>query len=131
MNGAESKPRRHWSMIVVAILMMLFGVAEVATGFTHEFFGITTTAATISTISAAAIGSCYIVAGFLVITMKRWAAMLAIVFVAAEIAGRGALVAVGFYPLDSVENIAGIVAGTAIAVAFAAFIWWKRGLFSR
>jgi hypothetical protein len=44
----------------------------------------------------------------------------------AAIAGRTALIATGLYPLDSAENVTGIVGGTSIAAIFAWYVWVKR-----
>ena len=41
------------------MLMIVFGIAEVATAFNHHFFGISTSSARIFTYSAAAIGGLY------------------------------------------------------------------------
>jgi len=118
----QSRPRR---IIIVAFLMILFGLAEVVTGFTHNFFGITTSQVTIFTYSAAAIGAFYVVSGLLILTMRKWAAALAIMLLGADIIGRVALVVVGLYPTDSLENTLGIIAGTVIAVIFAIYVGWK------
>lgn len=118
----QGRPR---DIIIVAFLMILFGLAEVVTSFTHNFFGITTSQVTIFTYSAAAIGAFYIVAGLLIPIMQKWAAALAIVFLGADIVGRVALVVVGLYPTDSLENTLGIIAGTVIAVIFVIYIGWK------
>src|SRR5262245_4040432 len=64
---------------VVAMLMILFGLAEIVTGLTHDFFGITTSAATIFTYASALIGALYAAAGALLLTMKKRAAALAVV----------------------------------------------------
>lgn len=112
-------------IIIVAFLMILFGLAEVVTGFTHNFFGITTSRVTIVTYSAATIGAFYVVAGLLILTMQKWAAALAIVLLGADIIGRVALVVVGLYPTDSLMNILSIIAGTVLAVIFAIYIGWK------
>jgi hypothetical protein len=57
--------------------------------------------------------------------MQKRAAALAIVLLGADIIGRVALVVVGFYPTDSLENTFSIIAGTGIAVIFAVYIGWK------
>jgi len=121
----QSRPR---GMIIVAVLMILFGLAEVVTGFTHNFFGITTSSVNIFTYSAAAIGAFYVASGLLILTMKKWAAALAIVLLIADIVGRVSLVVTGLYPLNSLEQVIGIVAGTAIAAIFAIYIGlkWRR-----
>jgi hypothetical protein len=62
---------------VVAMLMILFGLAEVVTGFTHDFFGISTSQAATFTYAAAVIGALYVVGGLLILTLKKWAARLA------------------------------------------------------
>ena len=120
---------RPLGITIVAVLMILFGLAEVVTGFTHNFFGITTSSVNIFTYSAAAIGAFYVVGGLLILTMKKWAAALAIVLLVADIIGRVSLVVTGLYPLNSLEQVIGIVAGTAIAVVFAIYIGSKWRLF--
>jgi hypothetical protein len=72
--------------------MILFGLAEVVTGFRRHFFGISTSQSAIFLVAAAAIGAFYFAAGLLILTLKRWAARLAIVCVVADIVGRFVLV---------------------------------------
>jgi len=120
-----NKVKRPLGIIVASILMVLFGLAEVATSFTHSFFGISTSSVSIFTYSAAAIGLFYVAAGLLILTMKKWAAVLAIVLLIADIVGRIALVAAGLYPLNSTEQIFAIIVGTAIAAIFAVYIGLK------
>lgn len=117
--------KRPTGIIIVALLMILFGLIEVVTAFTHHFLGISTSEASVFTYSAAAIGAFYVVAGLLILTMKKWAAALAIVLLIADIIGRIALVMAGLYPIDSFEQIFAIVMGTAIAAIFAIYIGWK------
>lgn len=116
---------RPWGIIIVACLMILFGLAEVVTGFTHNFFGITTSSVAIFTYSSATIGVFYAAAGLLILTMKKWAAALAIVLLGADVIGRVALVLTGLYPTDSLKNTFSIIAGTAIVALFAIYIGWK------
>jgi hypothetical protein len=105
-TSAAGRPR---GILVVALLMILFGLAEVVTGFTHDFFGITTSSTTLFTYSSAVIGLMYAAAGFLILTTKRWAAVLAIVLLCADIAGRVALVVAGLFPTDSLKNTLSII----------------------
>jgi hypothetical protein len=121
---------RPWAIIIVASLMILFGVAEVMTGLTHNFFGITTSSASIFAYSAATIGAFYIVAGLLTLTMRKWAAALATVLLGADVIGRVALVMSGLYPTSSLENALAIIGGTGIAVIFAIYIGWKWKIFT-
>jgi putative Mn2+ efflux pump MntP len=109
--------------------MILFGIAEVVTGFTHEFLGISTSQAIASTYASATIGACYILAGFLILTLKKWAAALAIVLLGADVVGRITLVLIGFYPVNSLENAISIFAGTIIAVIFAIYVGSKWNSF--
>lgn len=105
--------------------MILFGLAEVVTGFTHRFFGISTAQGSIVTYLAAAIGGLYIVSGLLILTMKRWAAAVAIVLLSADIAGRVLMAKTGLYPLNTVEQSLAIIIGTAIAAVFAIYIMFQ------
>ena len=118
----QARPR---GIIIVACLMILFGLAEVVTALTHHFFGIITASVIIFTYSSVAIGMCYVAAGFLILTMKKWAAALAIVLLGVDIVGRVALTVTGLYPTNSLENTFAIIAGTLIAALFAIYIGWK------
>jgi len=124
-----NRGKRPRGITVVALLMILFGLAEVVTGFTHHFFDIYTQETTIFTYSGAAIGAFYVAAGILILTMRKWAAALAIALLAADVVGRIALVATGLYPTDSFEQTFAIITGTAIAAIFAIYIGWKWSTF--
>jgi hypothetical protein len=125
MVKQENRRTRPYGILVVSILMILFGFAEIATSFILQFFGISTSQANIFTYSAAAIGAFYVAAGLLVLTMKKWAAALAIVLLIADIVGRIGLVVTGFYPTDTFENTFGIIVGTVVVALFAIYIGWK------
>jgi hypothetical protein len=123
--ATNDRPR---GITVVAVLMILFGLAEVMTGFTHSFLGISTSSATIFKYAATAIGGFYVAGGLLILTMRTWAAAFAIILLIADIGGRVALVLTGLYPLGSFEQIFAIVAGTVIAIVFGIYIAanWKQ-----
>jgi hypothetical protein len=123
-------PSRPWSLTVVALLMILFGLAEAATGFRRSFFGVATKSGAVSTSAGATIGAFYAAAGALVLTKRKWAAALAIGFLAADVVGRMAMVRAGLYPLDSPIQIIAIVVGTAIVIAFAIYIASKWRVFN-
>jgi hypothetical protein len=118
---------RHRGLTFVALLMILFGAAEVVTGFTHKFFGIYTAATRAGAYEAAAIGALYTLSGLLVLAMRKWAAALAILLLIADIAGRCALIVTGFYPTDSFRQSFAVAAGTAIVAIFAIYVGskWK------
>jgi hypothetical protein len=71
------------------------------------------------------IGVLYAAAGLLVLIMRKWAATLAIVCLAADVVGRVAMVFTGPYPVDSPAQTFAIITGTAIVVAFAIYILSK------
>jgi len=113
------------ALLLIAGLMIVFGLAEVATGFSHQFFGLTTAQVASATYLGVALGLFYIAAGILVLTRRHWAAFLAIVLLGGDVLGRIGMVVFGLYPLDSFRQTFGIVAGTAIAAFFAVYIGWK------
>ena len=81
--------------------MIIFGFAEIITGFTHNFFSLHTTQGAVSTYIGVTIGGLYAAAGFAVLTMKRRAAMLAIVLLLMVVAGRIYMVMTGLYPVNT------------------------------
>ncbi len=108
---------------IIALLMVVFGFAEIATGLTHNFLSIISTSdAKIASYAGAAIGAFYAVAGMLVLTRKKWAAALAIALLVADVLGRIALVATGLFPIGLPIQITSISIGTVIAIAFAIYI---------
>ena len=125
--GTNNRPL---GITVVAVLMILFGLAEVVTSFTHNFFGLSTSQLTISTIAGAAIGAFYLAAGLLSLTMRKTAAALAIILLVADVIGRIVMVVAGLYPIDSPKQTFAIIFGTAIAAIFAIYIGLKWKSFS-
>ena len=109
-------------IIVVALLMITFGLAEVTAGLTHSFFGISTAKGTTSAYAGATIGVLYAVAGLLILTMSRWAAALAIALLIADIIGRIGMVVTGLYPAGSFEQNLAIIVGTSLVAVFAFYI---------
>jgi hypothetical protein len=116
---------RPFGIIVAATFTVIAGLAEVVTGFTHNFFGITTSSVTVFTYSSAVIGLCYLAAGLLILTMRRWAAALALVLLGADIVGRMVLVFTGLYPTSSLKNTLSVIAGTVLVALVALYIVWK------
>lgn len=113
-----------------SLLMMAFGAAEIVTSFTHRFFGLSTSAATLSTIVGVFIGSCYFASGLLVLSRKRWAAGAAIVLLITDAIGRSAMVLTGLYPIDSPLQAFAIVVGTSIVILFAFYVRFEMRHFS-
>ncbi len=122
----RSRPR---GITAVAFQMILFGLAEVVTGFTHKFFTVSTAPGAISAYAGAAIGILYAAAGLLVLPMKKWAAKLAIGFLAADVLGRAALAVTGLFPVDSPIQAVAMTGGTAVMIGFAIYILSKWAAF--
>lgn len=110
---------------IAAILMIVFGLAEIVTSFRHEFFSLTTSQTTISTIIGSIIGTFYFASGFLVLTQKRKMAIVAIALLIADAIGRISMVVTGLYPIGSVLQTFAIMTGTSIVVFFAIYIGLK------
>ena len=121
--------RRTRSITIAALLMIVFGVAEIITGFTHGFFGLRTAEGAASTYVGAAIGALYAAAGVAIVTMRRGAAIVALVLLAMVVVGRLFMVAMDLYPLNTLTQTAAMIAGTAIALGFSIFIVLKRSVF--
>lgn len=122
--------RRPWDLIVVAGFTILAGSTEVVTGFSHTFFGITTSGVALFTVAATGIGLSYLASGVLMLTMKRWAATVALVLLSIDILGRILLAVMGLYPTDTAKNTFSFVAGTLIVVLVALYVVWKRRSFA-
>jgi hypothetical protein len=116
---------RTWPSIVIASLMIVFGLAEIVTAFRHAFFGLTTMETTASTLTGAGLGTIYAVSGVLLLTMRKPALLVAAALLALDVAGRVAMVATGMFPLSSSMQIVGIVGGTLIAALFTVYVVWK------
>lgn len=118
--------RRPWDMAIVALLMIVFGLAEIVTGFTHNFLGLHTARGPISAGVGAGVGACYAISGFLVLSMNRRAAAWAVGLLLIVVAGRISMVATGLYSLDGVRQVLAMVLGTSIAAGFAIYIALTR-----
>jgi hypothetical protein len=123
----QSRPQ---GIVIAAVLMIVFGVAEVKTGLTHRFFSLSTARVAASAYAGATIGILYVVAGLLILSMKRWAAATAIALLIADIIGRVAMVVTGLYPVDSVMQTLAIILGTSIVAVFAVYIKLKWSSFA-
>jgi hypothetical protein len=126
---AAMRQHKHRTAIIIAWLMIALGIAEIVTAFTHDFFGIHTAQGATSTYAGAAIGAFYAAAGALVLTMKRSAAILAIVFLAIVVAGRIFLVATGLFPVPSLLQAIAMATGTLIVIGFALYLGLNGSVF--
>lgn len=121
---------RSRGVTFVAFLMILFGLAEVATGVRHAFFGLVISAGDAAGYMGVALGLCYFVGGWLILTRRKWAIALALILLLVDVLGRIAMVAAGLYPLDSFRQVFAVVMGTAIAVFFGLYLGWKFKCFT-
>lgn len=120
--------KRHLGIMVVAALMVLFGIAEMATGFTGNFVGILSIdQSAVSTYGAVIVGALYAAGGLLLLPLRKREARVSLVCLLLVIVGRATLVLIGAYPFVSALQIVSILVGTAIAVIFAVYIKlsWK------
>ncbi len=129
MKMTNNNANRLRGTIIVAVLMIIFGLAEVLTGLTHEFFGLVTSQAALSTVIGVVLGLCYFVGGLLILTRRKWAATTAIILLGVDVVGRIVMVVTGLYPVDSFRQTFAIIAGTAIAAFFAIYIGVKLKYF--
>jgi len=117
---------RHVGITIVAIFAIIAGLGEVVVGFTGNYLGILSKDIR-PTISTALIGAFYSLGGLSLLTMKKWGAVLGILFISAEILGRVYLVMVGIAPSKGGDAVK-IVIGGAIALAGILYVWsqWKK-----
>jgi hypothetical protein len=121
---------RPWDLHFVAGFIILAGLAEAVTGFSHKFFGMTTSSAWPLTVAATGIGLTYMASGTLMLTMKKWAAAAALVLLGIDIAGRLLLAQTGLYPTDSAKNTFSLIGGTLMVALVALYIGWRRRFFA-
>jgi hypothetical protein len=116
---------------IVALLMIVFGVAELVTGFQHNFIGLLVTRTSdLATFGGTAIGTIYAIGGLLLLTRKKWAASVAMICIVIVVLGRISLVLAGLYPTDSPLQTVSIIIGTSIAIGFGIYIVIKRNSFN-
>lgn len=76
---------RPIGVTIIATLMIVFGLAEIATGVTHNFLGlISTTAGAAALYGGAVIGGLYAIAGALLFSMRRsmmWLSLAGLVLI--------------------------------------------------
>jgi hypothetical protein len=101
--------------------MIVFGLAEIVTGFRHVFFGLTTAVSVVSTASGVGLGVLYVASGACALLATRRAFLTASILLALDVIGRIGMVATGLFPLSSSRQVVGIVGGTVIAAGFMAY----------
>jgi hypothetical protein len=130
MHEQPVRTNRPRGIVVVATLMILFGLAEVVTAFTHHFLGLVTARMMAAIYMGAPLGILYAAAGLLILMMKRWAAAVAMVFLVVVIIGRIFMVVTGMYPMGSSPQRFGMIVGTLIVAYFISYLRSKRYSFT-
>ena len=120
---------RSWGILVVSVLLILFGLAEVPTPFTHHFFGTPTSRFQSATWLGTATGVAYSIAGFLLLPMRRRLATLSVLLLAGGVLARIAMMAAGVYSMNSFLQSLAMSLGTSFAAFFALFILLKWSSF--
>jgi hypothetical protein len=114
-------PRRPKGVIVVAILVIVFGLGEIWVGLFGNYLGILSKSMHPS-VATGIVGAFYSLAGVaLLITRRAWGTFLSLFFIGAEVLGRVYLVAIGVAPSHGAD-LCKIVIGGIIAIGFMAYI---------
>ena len=122
--------RKEKMVFCIAIIMIIFGIAEIITGFRHEFFGLVTEKDTITTIVGMGLGGCYLFSGIFLLCFKKWALFCSFIFLVIDVVGRLIMVIAQMFPTDTARQIVGITGGTVIAFVFAIIVFFKYRKFS-
>jgi hypothetical protein len=121
-----NEQHRPTGIVVVGAFAFIAGLGEVVVGFTGNYLGILAHSMAPS-FSTGIVGIFYSLGGLsLLVTRKKWGAVLGILFIAAEILGRVYLIAAGIAPASGRDAIK-ILIGGLIALALIAYIArkWK------
>jgi hypothetical protein len=120
-----SKPRRL-GIIVISIFAILSGINEVVVGLTGNFLGILSEPIPPS-FATVIVRAFYSLAGLFLLTMKKWGAVLGILFLSAEVLGRIYLVLRGIAPSKGGDALK-ILVGGLIALALVVYVGfqWKK-----
>ena len=120
-----SKPRRL-GIILISIFAIVSGINEVVVGLTGNFLGILSKNIPPS-FATVIVGAFYSLAGVFLLTMKKWGAVLGILFLSAEVLGRIHLVLSGIAPSKGGDAFKILVGGLIafVLVVYVEFQWKK------
>lgn len=131
MTSASTKtPRRPTDILVLAVILIIFGLGEIWVGFFGNYLGILSKSIPPS-VATAVVGFFYCLGGFmLLITRRSWGTILSLIFVGCEVLGRAYLVVIGVAPAKG-PDLVKIIIGGLIAVGFMGYIGlrtlvWRR-----
>jgi hypothetical protein len=117
---------RPIGITLVSTFAIICGLGEVVVGITGNYLGILSKNMQPS-FSTALVGAFYSLGGFSLLTMRRWGAVLGILFLGAEILGRVYLVMAGITPSAGFDAIK-ILVGGIIALSLVIYVGskWKE-----
>lgn len=114
-------PRRPKGVLIVAAIVIVFGLGEVWVGWKGNYLNILSTRLPASA-ATAVVGLFYILGGAaLLFTRRTWGTVVSLIFIAAEVLGRVYLVLTGIAPRAG-QDFFKIVVGGLIAVGFMLYI---------
>jgi len=117
-------PKRPKDMLVLAVILIIFGLGEVWVGAFGNYLGILAKSIPPSA-ATAIVGSFYCLAGIaLLVTRKAWGTILSLVCIGCEVLGRVYLVAVGIAPAGG-PDLQKIMIGGLIAIGFMLYLGWR------
>lgn len=120
-NVMTNVVRRPKDVIVVAVLLIVFGLGEIWVGMFGNFLGILSQSIPPSA-ATAIVGAFYSLGGVaLLVTRRQWGTILSLIFIGAEVLGRAYLVATGVAPSHGADFYK-IVVGAIIAIGFMSYI---------
>jgi uncharacterized membrane protein len=122
----QADRRRPVGILIVGVFAFIAGLGEIVVGFTGNYLGILAHSIPPS-FSAGLTGVFYSLGGLsLLITPKKWGAVLGMFFIGAEIIGRIYLVATGIAPASGADAIKILIGGLiAFALIFYIASNWK------
>lgn len=116
--------KRPADIRAIAVILIVFGLGEIWVGFFGNYLGILAKSIPPS-IATAVVGSFYCLAGlFLLVTRRKWGAILCLIFISCEVLGRAYLVWLGVAPGRG-PDLVKIIIGGMIAIAFMLYISWR------
>lgn len=131
MTSASIKlPRRPRDILVLAAILIIFGLGEIWVGFFGNYLGILSKSIPPS-VATAIVGFFYCLGGLmLLITRRPWGTTLSLIFIGCEVLGRAYLVAIGIAPARG-PDLVKIIIGGLIAIGFMVYIGlrtlaWRR-----
>jgi hypothetical protein len=115
--------KRSIGIIVIIIFTIVSGINEMWVGIAGNWMGILAKSLKPS-LATTIVGAFYCLAGLsIIITRKKWGAIISLIFIGLEVVGRFYLMIIGVAPSHGIDFIK-IIVGSVIAVAIMIYISW-------